>query len=448
MHSPPLQTRALKQQSSWLQQNWSEPQHWPAQQSSGEAQEQQNPATQPLAGGLQGPMMHCVSRSAQMPPKQLSEQHSLSWVHARPFGCKGRQVPFSHTSQRPHAPQLPLQPSGPHVLPVQSGVQHGAMATQTPRARGIRQRSGSVVISPVLRATSENAHVGFSASQSAFEEQGESQSMSTLAPHRVVPSRSCTQLLQLAGQTSSQARHVPSWQLGVAPSGQRPHCSVPPHRFDCAPQAKSNSWHVNVGQPPHWCPRHSVPSPQVWHAAPPWPHAWLADPDWQASLASQQPSGQLCASQTHWPFWQRWPCSHWPQAPPHPSGPQFRPAQAGAQHCPLRQTSCPPQFTHGAPSLPQAWGVVPGSQMVLRSAQQPSQVPGLQMHVPSKQAVPSGQEPHVPPQPSGPQSWPAQFGTQHCPRGLHAAPPAGQQTPAQQWVSHRSFGLGPSATAV
>lgn len=236
-HEPPSQTWALKQHVDWPQQNWSEPQHWPAQQSPGDAQEQQNPATQPLAGGLQGPLRHWVSRSAQTPPKQLSEQHSLSWSHARPFGCKGRQAPFSQTSQRPHSPQLPLQPSGPHVLPAQSGVQHGAMATQTPGACGIRQRSGNVVISPVPRPTLVIAHVGLKVSQSAFDEQGESQSMLTLAPHRVVPSRSCTQTPQLAGQTSAQARHSPSWQLGVAPSGHRPHCSVPPHRFDCEPHS-------------------------------------------------------------------------------------------------------------------------------------------------------------------------------------------------------------------
>ena len=190
MHSPPLQTWALKQQISWLQQNWSEPQHSPRQQSLGDAQEQQNPATQPLAGGLQGPLRHWVSRSAQTPPKQLSEQHSLSWVHARPFGCKGRHVPFSHTSQRPHDPQLPLQPSGPQVLPAQVGVQHGAMATQTPAACGIRHRSGKSETSPSPRPTLVIAHVGLEASQSAFDEQGESQSMSTLAAQRVVPSRS------------------------------------------------------------------------------------------------------------------------------------------------------------------------------------------------------------------------------------------------------------------
>jgi hypothetical protein len=104
----------------------------------------------------------------------------------------------------------------------------------------------------------------------------------------------------------------------------------------------------------------------------------------------------------------------------------------------------------GAPPLPQAPGVFPGRQIELVSAQQPSQVPGLQMHVPLwvKQAVPSGQVPQSPPHPSGPQSRPAQFGVQHSPRGLHSVAPAGQHSPSQQWVSHRSFGLGPSATGV
>jgi hypothetical protein len=150
----------LKQHVDWPQQNWSALQHSPAQQSSGEAQEQQKPATQPLAGGLQGPLRHCVSRLAQTPPKQLFEQHSLSWVHARPFGCKGWQMPFSHTWQGPHSPQLPLQPSGPHVLPAHSGVQHGAMATQTPGACGMRHRSGKDNTSPLPRPTLEIAHVG------------------------------------------------------------------------------------------------------------------------------------------------------------------------------------------------------------------------------------------------------------------------------------------------
>lgn len=127
-----MQTSALKQQVVEPQQNWSSPQHRPEQHWSRDAQEQQNPSTQPLAGGTQGPRLQAVTRSAQTLPKQLPEQHSLSWPHCVPFGCNVWHVPFSQRWQGPHCPQIPPQPSEPHVFPAQSGVQHGVTQKGTP----------------------------------------------------------------------------------------------------------------------------------------------------------------------------------------------------------------------------------------------------------------------------------------------------------------------------
>jgi hypothetical protein len=81
---------------------------------------------------------------------------------------------------------------------------------------------------------------------------------------------------------------------------------------------------------------HPWPAPQVWHDAPSWPHRAFESPGQQSLLASQQPSGQLRESQTHWPAAvQRRPAwteqgPHVPP-PPQPSGPHTRPSQFGAQ---------------------------------------------------------------------------------------------------------------------
>lgn len=134
---PPSQISALKQQVDPPQQNWSSPQQPPAQHWSIDAQEQQRPSTQPLAGGLQTLPPQAVTRSAQVSSKQLPEQHALSApVHDAPFGSNVWQMPLSQRWQGPQVPQMPPQPSGPQVLPAQSGTQQGCTQKGTPEHWG------------------------------------------------------------------------------------------------------------------------------------------------------------------------------------------------------------------------------------------------------------------------------------------------------------------------
>jgi hypothetical protein len=102
---------------------------------------QQESSAQPLAGGLHVESPHCVTRSAQRLLKQLPEQQSMDWQQTRPFGSPQRwsaqhcwpagqlfavqvHCPLAvQDSPGRQVPQFPPQPSGPHVLPVQSGVQ-------------------------------------------------------------------------------------------------------------------------------------------------------------------------------------------------------------------------------------------------------------------------------------------------------------------------------------
>jgi hypothetical protein len=258
-------------------------------------------------------------------------------------------------------------------------------------------------------------------------------------------------------QEFPHSTHCRFWQVCV--SLQAAHCAPPgpPQCWKAVPgwqvwsAAQQPCGHVAALQAAHVWLMQPCPDGHVAQRLPPAPQAVFAVPGWQAALASQQPVGQLSASQTHWPLSQRWPSWQLPQLPPQPSGPQCRPAQFGVQHCPSWQTCCPEQVAQGAPARPHAWGVVPGSQTEPLAAQQPSgQVPGSQTHRPVSvtQAVPCGQAPHVPPHPFGPHCLPAQFGVQHSPRKSHSVAPAGQQMPSQQCPSHRSFGLGPSATGV
>jgi hypothetical protein len=110
----------------------------------------------------------------------------------------------------------------------------------------------------------------------------------------------------------------------------------------------------------------TVPLGQVTHWAPPEPQTSLLVPGTQTpglpGPLAQQPSGQLCASQTHRPALQPWPAGHEPQLPPQPSGPHALPAQSGVQHAWSWQTWPEPQVTQRAPFVPQDSALVPARQ--------------------------------------------------------------------------------------
>jgi hypothetical protein len=106
---------------------------------------------------------------------------------------------------------------------------------------------------------------------------------------------------------------------------------------------------------------------QLWHVAPPVPQTALVSPPWQVCVVpSQQPFGQLIASQTQAEPSQRWPASHDAHiSPPVPQAPSLVPrlqassAQqpvgqlvASQTHAPLTQR-CP--AAHATSHDPQCW---------------------------------------------------------------------------------------------
>jgi hypothetical protein len=83
------------------------------------------------------------------------------------------------------------------------------------------------------------------------------------------------------------------------------------------------------------CPAsHSVPAAQAAQAAPSVPQCALLEV-WQFPLPSQQPAGQLAASQTHAPFLHSCPAAHAAQAAP--SAPQALSVGGFTQVVPLQQ---------------------------------------------------------------------------------------------------------------
>jgi hypothetical protein len=145
-------------------------------------------------------------------------------------------------------------------------------------------------------------------------------------------------------------------------------------------------------QPVHWpgrqtqtWPKHWAPAPHATQASPPPPQKSSTLPFRQMEAPNsekQQPSGQLCPSQTHWPAaLQRRPTPVW---------------QGGLHetHCWSRHPSPEAQTAQAAPPVPQAWMVspdwhVPG--LPGPSEQQPSgQLCRVQTHCPlSSQAWPA-----------------------------------------------------------
>jgi hypothetical protein len=103
-----------------------------------------------------------------------------------------------------------------------------------------------------------------------------------------------------------------------------------------------------------------VPPPQTWQAAPPWPHwAAVCCPAGTQVAPSQQPFGQLVASQTHCPPWQCCPGAQATQAPP--PVPHWASVGGETQLDPSQQPSA--QATQFPPQA-----VVPAGQAVQRGA--------------------------------------------------------------------------------
>ena len=184
-------------------------------------------------------VQHVWPAAQQLPPQQVAPAAQQLSPQTGPVLW---QAPFTHCWHGPHEPQLPMQPSEPQTLPVQSGVQHGITPTQMPTASGLRHSSGKKLVVPDARSTPETTHRGNSPPQSASDAHACWQKVTVLPAHSVAPSGSWMQTAQRSDeQTSSQARQTPFWQLGVSPSGHVPHCNVPPQLSDCGPQTAPNS---------------------------------------------------------------------------------------------------------------------------------------------------------------------------------------------------------------
>jgi hypothetical protein len=148
----------------------------------------------------------------------------------------------------------------------------------------------------------------------------------------------------------------------------------PPLHGSFGPHAELQTWLLHASsvgqslaalQPQTPLARHTWPRPlvvQLTHAVPPVPQVVVLEV-WQVPLLSQQPLGQLVASQTHLPPTQRWPLG---------------------------------QVTHAPPLVPQNWLDVPGWQIV--PMQQPlGQLVAVQTQVPFTHAWPAAQATQVAP---------------------------------------------------
>ena len=139
---------------------------------------------------------------------------------------------------------------------------------------------------------------------------------------------------------------------------------------------------------------------------------------------------------SHTPLLQVCPPEQLPQLPPQALGPQFLPAQFGAQHVPVVRQLCPDahgqSVTHVEQFSPESHWLFPQKTDA--------------WHVPvAEQFCPLGQLPQLPPHPSSPQIFPLQLGEQHVPfmhfaglahrqslQPVHVSPSVGSHTPLPQ----------------
>jgi hypothetical protein len=168
-----------------------------------------------------------------------------------------------------------------------------------------------------------------------------------------------------------------------------------------------------------------LPPPHEAQAAPPVPHSLAWSPLLHTPCASQQPFGQLVASQTHAPETQRWPVA---QAAPAPQAhAPFEQRSARASHAP-----------HAAPPPPQlAVLCAPGATQVFPLQHPEGHELALQTQVPPEQVCPAA---HAVPAPQRHVPLvqvfvPPEHGAQAAPPVPHAAalcPPPLRHMPALQ----------------
>jgi hypothetical protein len=338
-------------QHSSPQQNWSAGQQATPPQARFSVPVQHAAPAQPLAGGSQTVAPHWVTRSAQTPSKQLPEQQSLSALQARKsisLHCPSQQsraVESHPTHASPPMPQL-LALGGCWQDPVSS-----------------QQPVEQVAASQAQKWSTQGVPAGHTAHWRPAEPQvwgvlpgwqvpvvGSQQLSPPHCTHAPPPPTQKggeygTQKPGFPGPFSQQPLHAPAaqthwplalsqtWPKSVGP--QVPQLPPQPSGPQCLPvQSGVHAAHC-------WF-RQTSPAPQDAQLAPPSPQASFEVPGRQVPGSpgplEQQPFGQLCRVQRHWPVSssQLWPLGHVPQpsALPQPSGPHARPAQLGVQQSP------------------------------------------------------------------------------------------------------------------
>jgi hypothetical protein len=186
------------------------------------------------------------------------------------------------------------------------------------------------------------------------------------APQEQLPPSQPSAMVEL--QVEQPAPEVPHWaRVGGA-------TQVAPEQQPLAQLQPTHCWLVQV-----W-------PPQDAQVAPPVPHWVLLVPVWQTPEASQQPVGQLVASQTQRPPEQRWPVAQ--TAPP----PQ---EQAPEEVQRSERLSQVPQEVEGAPQAAVDW--LEEARQAAPGPQQPvGQLAGVQTQVPAEQTWPTAQAAPLP----------------------------------------------------
>jgi hypothetical protein len=168
------------------------------------------------------------SGAQQAPRKQTLGAHGQSPVHELPQSSPGSQAwfpqvddtthsPFEQICCPSHLPQVPPQPSSPHFLPLQLGVQHLA-SMQEPPAHA--------------QSPGHDSHVSF-------------------VSHLALPQKACS-------------THRP--ELHRDPLGHEPHCRMWPHPSGTEPHLVRASPHI-MGM--HGVPASPPPVPRLASLSPP-----------------------------------------------------------------------------------------------------------------------------------------------------------------------------------
>jgi hypothetical protein len=120
-------------------------------------------------------------------------------------------------------------------------------------------------------------------------------------------------------------------QVAPPPPPQAP-LVVPAWHWPAASQQPFGQLTASQAAPAHAWLTHVCAPPHATHGPPPPPHAPLAVPVWHCPLASQQPFGQLVASQEHVPAVHRWPVVHGSSPLPHEQPPLLQPSASSGSH--------------------------------------------------------------------------------------------------------------------